>query len=395
MTQKMRLNKRNIQKIPTPDTGRVYHHDDQLRGFTICATAAGGRIWTLYRRVNGTPVRLSLGRYPDLSPDDARKMCLDKLGQIARGEDPRTRPTRSTITLGDLFAQYMDEHARPMKKSADEDQAVFQRYLEPYANRPLDQFTRQTVRQIHLKMKPTPFAANRMLSLVSKVFRFAAYDAEIFHGENPATGVARYPEKPRTRFLTLDEIPRFYDALRKEKPLFRDFFLMCLYTGARKTDVLKMRGEQVNLDHHLWTIPNPKNGEETIIHLPLRAVEILRAKPRRGWIFPSPGPKSSGGPLKDPKTAWNRIRERSGLHDLRIHDLRRSLGSWQAIQGASLPVIGKSLGHKSLKSTEIYARLCLDPVRDSVNAALVDFNRLTEDPATSDDPMSGERSPAE
>jgi integrase len=68
----------------------------------------------------------------------------------------------------------------------------------------------------------------------------------------------------------------------------------------------------------------------------------------------------------DPKKAWERVRERSGLADVRMHDLRRTLGSWQALSGTSLQIIGKSLGHKSMKATEVYARLTTDPVRESV-----------------------------
>jgi integrase len=61
--------------------------------------------------------------------------------------------------------------------------------------------------------------------------------------------------------------------------------------------------------------------------------------------------------------------DRAGIVGLRIHDLRRTLGSWQAITGASLAIIGKSLGHKSVDATLIYARLSADPVRESVERA--------------------------
>jgi len=81
--------------------------------------------------------------------------------------------------------------------------------------------------------------------------------------------------------------------------------------------------------------------------------------------------KSEGksGHLVNPKRGWNRILERAGIDDLRIHDLRRTLGSWQAKTGASLVTIGKSLNHKNPSTTAIYARLDLDPVRKSVNTA--------------------------
>lgn len=93
---------------------------------------------------------------------------------------------------------------------------------------------------------------------------------------------------------------------------------------------------------------------------------MRKAKSESDWVFPGDG---KTGHLQDPKKAWQRILARAEIQDLRIHDLRRTLGSWQTALGASGFIVGKSLGHKSLQATAVYARLNLDPVRDSVNAA--------------------------
>ena len=77
--------------------------------------------------------------------------------------------------------------------------------------------------------------------------------------------------------------------------------------------------------------------------------------------------------FEEPKKPWARILERARITDLRIHDIRRTLGSWQALTGASLPIIGKSLGHKSTEVTQIYARLSNDPVRDSMTKAVTEL----------------------
>ena len=99
------------------------------------------------------------------------------------------------------------------------------------------------------------------------------------------------------------------------------------------------------------------------------AIEILQnRKLSDNAIFVFPGSGKSGH-LEEPKKGWKRILERAGIDNLRIHDLRRTLGSWQAKTGASLPIIGKSLNHKNQNTTAIYARLDLDPVRNSVNTA--------------------------
>jgi len=84
------------------------------------------------------------------------------------------------------------------------------------------------------------------------------------------------------------------------------------------------------------------------------------------FVFPGPG---KTGHYAEPKSAWKRILEKAGIKNLRIHDLRRSLGSWQAATGANLSVIGKTLGHKNTSTTAVYARLNLDPVRESMNKA--------------------------
>ena len=107
-----------------------------------------------------------------------------------------------------------------------------------------------------------------------------------------------------------------------------------------------------------------------VVPLVPAAVAILKARLQaaagNSWVFPT---RSRTGHLTEPKAAWKRILKRAGLSHLRPHDLRRSLGSWQAAAGASLAIIGASLGHADLKSTQVYARLQLDPVRESVTKA--------------------------
>lgn len=112
-----------------------------------------------------------------------------------------------------------------------------------------------------------------------------------------------------------------------------------------------------------------KNGMPQTITLTPEAVEILRARMvgKSPHVFPSS--KAKSGHIADPRKAWERVLRASGLTDLRLHDLRRTLGSWQARTGASLLLIGKSLNHKDQASTAIYARLDLDPVRQSVDRA--------------------------
>lgn len=225
-----------------------------------------------------------------------------------------------------------------------------------------------------------PGAANRTLALIGAMFGKAA--ALGFTGPNPARGVKKFPSHSRERFLHADELPRFFKAVSEEpNGTMRDFVWLALFTGARRANVQAMRWDQLNLERGTWRIPQTKSGDPQTVHLPAPALEILKrrqaesesdeADSKNPWVFPGRG---RSGHLEEPKGAWNRICERAGLGvglkgGVVIHDLRRTLGSWQAATGANLPVIGKSLGHKQQNTTAIYARLDLDPVRQAVDKA--------------------------
>jgi integrase len=139
--------------------------------------------------------------------------------------------------------------------------------------------------------------------------------------------------------------------------------------GARKSNTLAMRWDEISFHGETWRIALTKNDDPQIVHLSPQAMDILKERKLHSaspWVFPGGG---ASGHLADPKKAWMRILKEAGIADLRIHDLRRTLGSWQAVTGANSYIIGKSLGHRSQQSTAVYARLNLDPVRDSVNKA--------------------------
>jgi integrase len=166
---------------------------------------------------------------------------------------------------------------------------------------------------------------------------------------------------------------KFFAALHREpSQAMQDFFFLALLTGARRGNVASMTWDDVNLEWRLWRIPGTvaKSGEPIVVPLVPAAVEVLQRR-RMGangslWVFPSRG---KTGHIVEVKGAWKRILTAAGLPDVRPHDLRRTLGSWQAIGGASLPIIGRSLGHSQPSTTQVYARLQLDPVRASVTAA--------------------------
>ena len=217
--------------------------------------------------------------------------------------------------------------------------------------------------------RPANIAVTLLRALYNKVVVW-----ELWTGGNPTFGIKKFREVARERFLFPDEMPRFLEALREVKDeTTRDFILLLLMTGARRGNVQAMRWEDVNLESALWRIPDTKIGEPHTVALSPEAIAVLskRKESAKGdYVFPGPGKSKH---LEEPKRAWVGVLERAGIKELRLHDLRRTHGSWMAASGASLPMIGKALGHKNVATTAIYARLNLDPVRAVVrktNAAI-------------------------
>lgn len=372
-SKKFNFTKKAIAALPAAPSGRrQYYYDTKVRGLALAVTAKGTKSFQVYRSIQGRPERITLGRFPDLTVETARGLAEEVNCKIAKGENPAAqhRRVRAEGTLRELFDLFIKLHATPHKKSWREDVAQFDRYGSPIASKKLSAIRRSDLQRLHLSIgrRNGHYAANRFLALIHTVFKKAADWG--WEQPNPASGIKKFKETSRDRFLKPHEIRRFFEALEEEdNATARDYFLICLFTGARRTNVLAMSWEDVDLNDQLWTIPDTKNGKPHSVPLVDAAVHILlqRKRTRSGpWVFPGRG---RSGHFSDPKRAWKRLIERGRLPDLRIHDLRRTLGSWQAARGASLHVISKSLGHKSMPTTAIYARLDIEPVRKSLELA--------------------------
>lgn len=100
----------------------------------------------------------------------------------------------------------------------------------------------------------------------------------------------------------------------------KDFILISLYTGARKSNVLAMRWDNVSLSDRTWYIPDTKNGEPHLLPLTPKAMQILESRNKQRnseWVFPS-SHNSKSGHLEDPKRAWNKIRKKANLKNFRF-----------------------------------------------------------------------------
>lgn len=385
MPNELNFTKSALEALPIPAEDRVEYRDTKTAGLRLRVTANKVKTFCLYRRVKGgQPERVTLGRFPDVSLEQARKLAAAINSAIADGANPAEvkRAHKAEMTFADLFKQYMDRHAKLKKVTHAEDQQRYEQYLETkLGSKKLSAITRQTIATIHSEITAAghPAVANRVLALVSTVFgrgiEFSLTES------NPALGIRRNPEKDRDRFISARELPHFVDALNAEpNDTIRDYVQLSLLTGARRTNVLEMAWNELDLKDGIWRIPDTKNGTPQNVPLGVEAIRILKARLKKAgkdaqFVFPGDG---ETGHLVEPTKGWRRILKAAGLSNLRIHDLRRTMGSWQTKTGASLTIVGKSLNHKSPQTTAIYARLDIDPVRESMEKATAAMNEAAK-----------------
>ncbi|MDR0692996.1 MAG: tyrosine-type recombinase/integrase [Puniceicoccales bacterium] len=365
--------------LESPEKGKIRYYDAKEKGLGLYVTSSGHKSFFIKKRIKGQPKEIILGHFPEMTVEIARKTAQKIKLEVMMGQDPTKEKEKLAAekTFGEAYEMHMDRHARVEYKPSTLKEIERQmRKVLPYrVKRGLSSITRQDAQEMHDRIgrENGKYEANRALAYIR-----AIYNKMINWGlteKNPAAGIQKFKEQKRDRFILHDELPKFMEALEMEPNRdMRDFFLICLYTGARCGNVMSMRWEDIDFSIKEWRIPDTKSGEPVRIPLIGKALDILNnrlcLKESMPWVFPSrERKKSKSGHLEEPKAAWNRILERAGLKNLRIHDLRRTNGSYQAIAGASLTIIGKSLGHKSPQSTAIYARLSNDPVRTSVEEA--------------------------
>lgn len=429
--------------LPKPGTRTVYH-DSKARGLQVRVTSTGVKTFSVFRWVSldSKPERVTLGRYPDMSIEVARKKAQVIGAAIAERKNPNEaiRAQKAEMTLQQLFDLYMERWSKARKRTWDEDEDKFERYFVQrtgMAKKKLSRITKDEIAQLHASIgKEHPTTANRILALVSSIFG-RAIEWGLWDKQNPAQGIRKFPEKSRDRFLQSNELPVFFEALALEaSQQLQDYFMLLLLTGVRRSNLMAMRWEEINFDRKEWRIPRTKNDTPQVVSLDdghgvimsilqdrkaeaeakRKEQKIAQAVP---WVFPGPGKQ---GHLKEPRKGWERILARAelfqlihliaeaeewdadriekaklkgiakikesiaeyrkkasklkldlsgiGLRDLRIHDLRRTLGSWMAGTGASTVIIGRQLNHKSPSATAIYSRLQLDPVREARNKAV-------------------------
>jgi integrase len=129
-----------------------------------------------------------------------------------------------------------------------------------------------------------------------------------------------------------------------------------------------MKWEDIHWGREVWSVRDPKNREPYEVQLLDVAIKTLRRRRDENpdsdtFVFPSP---SKRGHLRDvPQKPWRTFLKHAALKDFHWHDIRHTHASWMVIAGVPLLHVKSALGHSSLQSTQRYAHLIGEVVRDA------------------------------
>lgn len=361
-TKRINFTKKAIEELGCPAgkrQDRVY--DTKARGLFVLVSAAGVKTFYVRRKVKGRSELFLLGRYPELSVEQARAKAGGFHAAVTDGKNvaQAKRAERAELTLGELFEEYVEKHLKKSRKGWKAQQDNIDRYFDHWKNHKLSSITQNDVELLHgvIGRKRGQYAANRMLDLLRAAYN-KGISWHLFKGTNPAIGISEFKEQPRERVLQPNEVERFLQAVESEEnEMFKDFVQLCLLTGQRKSNVLAMRWADIDFRGRTWTIPGEKmkNGQSLVLALSQSEIELLTARNKESeWVFPG---KGDTGHFVEPKRAWHNLLKRAEIKGLHIHDLRRSLASFMANSGADVSLIKSALNHKDIQTTlNVYVR---------------------------------------
>ena len=300
------------------------------------------------------------GDQQDLPEEAAAGPLPQKTGKP--GQKRRTKAAKKTLRafVEDIYLPHM----RLRKRSWTVDARLASRFIYPtFGNREIRNIRAIEVERWldRLTNKLAPSSCNRILAVFKTICSLAVRQGIVPASASPCSGVFSLKlQTPRERYLSPDEAVRLMTILEQSERQEAQALRLLLLTGARKSEILKARWENVHLDLHMISVPISKSGKTRYIFLSDAARDILAGLKSRGkspWLFPGRSPRK---PISDIFAYWKEVRDELNLADVRIHDLRHTFASFLVNAGHTLYEAQKMLGHADPRTTMRYAHLGQD-----------------------------------
>lgn len=371
-----------------PNIGGISYFDTEIKGFILEHRASGGATFYFrFRDVHSKIRMVRIGRLGEIYLQDARAKAHQMQQMLRDGGNPKIEERRfkDVPTFAEFVHTRYMPYAKTKKRSWGTDEIMLRLHLLPiFGELRMSRITRSDVVAMHHAAKQNNYAAgtcNRMLILMKFIYNCAIRWDILPADGNPCAGVEPLDDNgARERYLSQAEVQTLFNELDANPNVqVGQVIRLLLYTGARKREILDARWEYIDFARSLLTVPLSKSGKPRHIPLSDAAVTLLKKLPRRDdipWVFFNP--KTNKPPVSI-FYAWDTIRKKVGLQDVRLHDLRHSFASFLVNSGRSLYEVQRLLGHHDPKVTMRYAHLSPAGLLDAVNMVGAVIDKKTEE----------------
>jgi integrase len=351
--------------------------DTVVPGFLLKVTPAGRKIFMVQYRTNaGERRKPALGRFGELTVEQARSIAQDWLADVRKGKDPGAEKTaaRDAPSVKELCKKFIEDYSKPKnrKRTVESNQRYMDRHIiSGLGNLKVREVTRSDVSGLITRMKNTPVTANRVLSCLRKMFNMAEIWGFRDDGTNPCRHIPKYPESGKTRLITDDEMVRLFGYLKQadEEGLEHPFLTLGIRLqfafAARMSELISLKWGWVDLVNRRIVWPDSKTGE---ISKPVSedVFVLLSNAPRLGdspyvvpSIFKPERPMSQNTYFK----GWKRILARAEIPHIGTHGIRHRATTEIANSGVPVKVGMQLTAHKTVTQFMRYVHTEDDPVR--------------------------------
>ncbi len=346
MAEAINFTKQNINQQPLPAAGkRLYLKDTKVDGLQLTITDKGTKTFNVYKKINGTPKRITIGHYPDMTPENARAKAYGILNEIANGNDPQIQKKiakSKTVNLQTALDDYLTTNNTIKDNTKRQYRQVITSTLSDWLKKPVIKITKDMVVKRHQKIgkERGEATANQCMRYLRAILNYASYEYEDAEGNsllpnNPVKGISQrkawYRVKRRQTLIKSHELPSWFEAvlnlknegLNTSAETVSDALITMVLTGLRKNEALRLKWTDIDLKDKSLTVQDTKNHEDHALPLSDYLFELLEDRKERSeseYVFPGNEPDK---PVVELRRQMRKVTDQSGI-EFTLHDLRRT-----------------------------------------------------------------------
>lgn len=372
-----KITKRLVDSVQATDK-ELLVFDTALKGFCLKIMPSGTKTYLVRYRMGGRATsikKITIGKHGSpWTPDQARSEAEQLLAKVKQGVDPvaeKKARLAQGFTVAALADRYLSQHVEMKNKPSTQKECkrIVESIIKPkLGKQAAADVTRGDISALHHQLRDTPRQANLTLSVLSKMFHLGEVWGFRPDGSNPCRLIERYKENQRERFLSTAEVSSLAEAMakleenRQEMDGVLNAVRLLLLTGCRLGEVVALRWGDVDVENQTLAIRDAKAGGR-VQDIGAQTAAFLSTLPRTGdWVLSGSAPDK---PLSKStlEHAWTRIRAKADLPDVRLHDLRHTVGTYTGQAGANAFMVRDRMGHKTLAMTGRYVNRDSEPLR--------------------------------